>query len=480
MSQLQQYLDDCVARSVPDVSGLRLHRQWSEADLADAERDVLAREGRAEEYRIHRTCIDIIQRKACVRCWLQRHCCICQRTSPTQPGEAAPHPPPSPHRVVVLMHHTEYGRASNTGKLLLLVAQPPSPPTPLSSIITFQPSSPLSDPLLSPSPSIPPPPHPLLLIDGIPAHNAALQRLCDDDPHGRRTFVLYPSQDAIDLDEWMAIHGTAADAPLANSSADTPHAAPSYTVIVVDGTYGQAATLVKRVPPHIRRVKLRLDAPNPALAAYTAAVEMKVAAYKQRQQNSHAGDDPHRVGKQWTAPPSPSSLSSSSAASSSVPFASFFTALRQQPQMDRVSTVEAVVLCLQRLDGVLRERLLDGLLVLVDALRLQVGLYQMYGQFSEGEVEAMREARRRLYSTEVQREAARKRQRIHGGGRGGGQGEKARVSQTRCRAYNTREGCRRAECARQHTCSACAQPHPQYLCTLSDNTAQPDQSCANG
>ena len=463
MSELQQYLDECVARRVSDVSGLRLHRQWMEAaqPLPHAERDELAREGKAEEYRVHRTCIEIVQRKACVRCWIQRHCCICTRKTQAQPAHADAAPPSSlsPHRLVLLMHHTEYGRASNTGKLLLLLAPPPASPAPLSPSITFQPSSPLSDRLLSPSPSITPH-YPVLLIDGIPAHNEALQRLCDEDPDGRRTFVLFPSKDAVDLDQWKATRAAAAATATPDGPAAAGQTASGYTVIVVDGTYSQAATLVKRVPAHIRRVKLPSDSTNPALAAYTADVQRKVEAYQQRQRDSHA-DDLHRVGKQWSAPP-PSDAAAA-------PFTSFFTALRKQPQADRVSTLEAVVLCLQRLDGVLRTNWLDGLLVLVDAMRLQVGMYQMYGQFSEGEVEAIKEARRRMYSTEVQQEAARKRQRSEGQ-EGRQKQQKGRA--TLCRAFNSPLGCQREVCARLHSCSACAQPHPLHTCQLTADTAQ--------
>ena len=104
------------------------------------------------------------------------------------------------------MHNLEFARASNTGKLLLLPH-----PHPLDPSVTFPPSSPFSDPLLPTSPL--PAPFPLLLIAGVPSHDAQLQELCTADPTGSNTLVLFPSTDSIDLSTWLSSRSAVPPSP---------------------------------------------------------------------------------------------------------------------------------------------------------------------------------------------------------------------------------------------------------------------------
>ena len=431
-SLFQRYLDSCAAQSVSHLSGVCLHSDWYGSTLSASQRDLLATSPPSHtEYRLYKSCIDLVQRHSCVRCWLQQHTCICARLPPLST--------PLTIRLVVSMHHIEVSKASNTAKLLLTALDGRLDPR-----VHFPADSPLSEPLLSPladsssavsSSSTPPP---LLLIAGVAAHDAQLQSICAEDPTGARTLVLFPTPDSIDLHSWLAARGFPSPPPLsASPSPSAPNPRPPLTLIVVDGTYNQAASLVRAIPPHILRVRLPPH-PTPALTAYHTALHRRLSTLPS------PGPDPHRRGKQWT--PAAGSL---------------FTALRRQPQADRLSTVEAVAVALEAVEGRLRTEWLDGLQMLVDALRLQAGLYQMYGSFSEGEVDGMREMRNGMYTMEVQRAAAVKRERE--GKRGVGE---------ICRAFNGR-GCSRLECRYPHRCSNCDGPHPAPACDeYSEETGQ--------
>ena len=451
-----------------DVAGLRVQSEWCGARLSKEERDSL----RAKDpqcllqYRLQRACCDLMERKACVSCWLQRHCCICAALPAAAPAPSAP-------RLVLLLHPNEFGRASNTGKLLLRrrPAQPQQQQQ-LSAQLTFDPASRWSSAVLAARPSWSDS-GALLLVSGLPAHEAELRQLWEeDDPSGGSTVVLFPSDDAIDLQSFLRSRSLEGEAKAGAAPLSPP--APRLTVIVLDATFAQAAQLLKRIPARIARVRLDLSAANPEFALFARSLQQRVdSGSVQQAEQAEEEDDQHRRGKQWTAPPTGSlSLSSPSSSSSFAPcaFPSLFTALRRQPQSDRWSTVEAAAFCLQAADGQFRSSLFASLLLLVDAARLQAGLYQTYRTHSRERTREMQRDRLRLFPAQLQQERARERQRERERQSQrrsvAGAAADASLSQPACRAYNRQQGCSRGPgCRHAHRCGHCSGAHPFHACS---------------
>ena len=133
----------------------------------------------------------------CRGCMLAPALCVCSALARRTPG---------PHRLAVLMHHKEYGRASNTGCLL--------------------------------APSVGASVH----ISGVEADEAALHASLAAAGEGGAA-VLWPGEGAITLEELRASTSPARwDAGL--------------LLIAVDATWGSARKLVKRVPPDVPRLTL--------------------------------------------------------------------------------------------------------------------------------------------------------------------------------------------------------------------------------
>ena len=139
----------------------------------------------------------------CRGCMMAPALCVCSALARVTPGAAGSVPP---HRLAVLMHHKEYGRASNTGCLL--------------------------------APSVGATTH----ISGIAADEAALAAALDSaGTHGAA--VLWPGEGSISLDELRA-------------STPPQRWADGMLLIAIDATWGSARKLVKRVPPGVPRLAL--------------------------------------------------------------------------------------------------------------------------------------------------------------------------------------------------------------------------------
>ena len=129
--------------------------------------------------------------------------CVCSALARRAPGGVSGAPP---HRLAVLMHHKEYGRASNTGCLL--------------------------------APSVGASVH----VSGLAADEAALAAALEAaGPHGAA--VLWPGEGSISLEELRA------QTPPARWEA-------GMLLIAIDATWGSARKLVKRVPPDVPRLSL--------------------------------------------------------------------------------------------------------------------------------------------------------------------------------------------------------------------------------
>jgi len=133
----------------------------------------------------------------CEACWLLKTACVCDNF-------AALGPPPSleGHQVVVYMHYKEYKRASNTGNLAttLLGAE--------------------------------------RFLFGIDKEDQNFSENLKDSHFA--PCVLFPSLDAVDLEEWKE---------------SLPSGQP-IKLIIVDGTWTQAKRVAKHIPASIPRVKL--------------------------------------------------------------------------------------------------------------------------------------------------------------------------------------------------------------------------------
>ena len=101
---------------------------------------------------------------------------------------------------------------------------------------------------------------------------------------------------------------------------------------------------------------------------------------------------------------------------------------------------------------------LEALQLMVDGLKLQGGLAQVYNSFTQEEVEAMQHRRRSLYSHAVQQAAS------------AGKGRHGNSKGRQCKAFNVR-GCTRTSCCRPHRCKECDGPHPLYECEREVNAS---------
>ena len=176
----------------------------------------------------------------CCRCWLLHPQCIC--TPPTPPNVLENFK----HRTIVWLHCKEFGRLSNTGGLIT---------------VAF------------------PPPQSHVLVAGLQEDEEKFMAELERDPEA--TFVLFPSDDALTAEEFMASvcadaspaegGGVAAardtDSSVLLDAATTGQVGVAeearadgskrvYTIILVDGTWQQARRLALKIPAHIKRVKL--------------------------------------------------------------------------------------------------------------------------------------------------------------------------------------------------------------------------------
>ena len=486
-----QYVSECRSLGVCDISGLQLDSAWYAVPLNSHQRAALSARMPLEPYRVYRACVELMERNGCVRCWLQRHCCVCRALPPLPPALLAP------HRLVLLLHHQEFGRASNTGTLMLRQghggSSDGSSGGEYADASRRSADSPLAERVLASSP------HfnadgVLLLVDGIPAHDAVLQQLCAADSEGLHTCVLFPSKDAVSVEE--RVQRARAAMVGAQPAGEAEVEAVAQTIIVVDGTYSQAAQMVRRIPRHIPRVKLTPHRETELeYQQYAQSVRRRMAERSEEagvEDEEDAQSDVHRRGKQWSAADRRTSADTSAsieaaplaaevqvplptwdAASFSYLSSSFFSAVRKQPQGERVSTVEAIAYCLHSLRLLERAQqlshesrppatrpdrsdtasltafpgaLLDSLLLLVDALRLQAGLYQQYRTHSRQRRRDIDAARREFYSRdECERRKAEQRQLTAAAAHTGGL----------CRAFNKQQGCDKSECKYAHRCGHC-------------------------
>lgn len=253
-------------------------------------------------YRLFRSGVELIEKNLCVSCWLLKNCCMCSSL----------HTFECRHKIFILMHHKEFGRGSNTGKLAVRASHAttkkrssdgdgsPSASSPSSS---SSPTDLAFDPIAFTSSSA------LVQLD-IPEQERALQDLCQREP--LNTIVLFPSEDAMSVEEFAKLRGwslptatTAGDAsndstttatvtpptdassapssssPPSSSSSASPStlsSLPPLNIILLDGTWRQARGMKYQLPSHIPCIKI-----DPFVHSLTGTLRIQTEDMKEQE-----------------------------------------------------------------------------------------------------------------------------------------------------------------------------------------------------
>jgi len=167
-------------------------------------------------------------RKRCPTCWLYKSVCLCGKMAELREQVHSD----LSSEVVVFMHHREYGKASNTGKLASLVA----------------PSKCRTE------------------IYGTRSGNAAIEELCD--AKDKQLIVLFPSADSYQLSEFSSNGISHGNDKFCNSNNGNLNMTESHSVCnmrdnektlvlaVLDSTWSQARSMNRLFPRHIPRVHI--------------------------------------------------------------------------------------------------------------------------------------------------------------------------------------------------------------------------------
>ena len=177
------------------------------------------------EQQIARRHAALVRANKCLRCWYSPLKCICTEVRPLA----------VPHEVIVLLHHKEYGRLSNTGKLIAASC-----------------------------------PNSTVFIAGIPEHERLLREKLASSPHP--AFVLFPAVGSISVPELLkrnppADSDDASIPPQKRAKVSEGQGAEDgqvrpFTIVIVDGTWNQAKHVVRAVPNDIPRVHVDPTAPS--------------------------------------------------------------------------------------------------------------------------------------------------------------------------------------------------------------------------
>jgi DTW domain-containing protein YfiP len=169
MNGYAAYKAKCAQEKVFDLHGFDVD---GEPTVIDASSDLPKEEKMvaARSFGILKKASSLVDRKAakCVRCWLLPRDCLCDKLEPVQLG--LPH-----HKYTVLLHHKEFGRASNTGKLLHR------------SLMHGSTVAPDAEDQCS------------VLVLGIPSHDALLRERCNR----YRSGVLFPGADSLSVAHFL-------------------------------------------------------------------------------------------------------------------------------------------------------------------------------------------------------------------------------------------------------------------------------------
>ncbi|GAM20566.1 hypothetical protein SAMD00019534_037410 [Acytostelium subglobosum LB1] len=299
------------------------------------------------------TLLDMLhEHSKCTNCWFLTSLCICNKLTPLSLR----------HRYITLFHHKEWTRVSNTGKLITLssnryyydqqqqsqqqvqLAEGGEVAKKKKAVFGARPALNLLDPSNGNETS-------KLLVMGIEEDELALKQFFETCDHSR-CFVLFPTQDSIDISEYIDLHREAKSTTTTTPATQTLNddeatqdqdndddddiisisdslrdirldeqvlaELPQLTMIILDGTWSQAKKLAKHIPDDIKRVRLTF------------------------------GDKKLK---------------------------SMYNALRKQPAVDRISTLEAAVLGMKNIgeSEEVCQQLIHSFRIMIDQLLLQNG-----------------------------------------------------------------------------------------------------------
>ena len=250
---------DVAARARPPIGGpaaLPSCRWCSETAAEESSAGGNADRNTENAQRVHALKLkrfDDTANRQCTQCWHDVHQCIC----PAETSEVAKL---FPHRIILYMHVKEFGRASNTGSLCQ-VAFPGSTK---------------------------------VYVAAVPEHEEELAVELERRP--AHTIVLYPSPGSISvltfLERLILREGGAPAIPALPLSNPSHAPAPGHplhpllamashtplTIVLIDGTWGQARRLAKKLPTNLTRVKLQMADDDTFDAAYSSPLRQQPAA----------------------------------------------------------------------------------------------------------------------------------------------------------------------------------------------------------
>ncbi|EGG23359.1 hypothetical protein DFA_05491 [Cavenderia fasciculata] len=310
---------------------------------------------KSKEERLQR---NVLENNKCRNCWMTTKFCLCVLIKPVQ----------FKHRYITLFHHNEWGRASNTGKIMALSANKEN-------WINKHPDLKLEDQLASPdnntldwlSDTVNQNDYSKLLVVHQKEDEEILQHILNTTDHSK-IFILFPSENSIDIYDYIdrvnGINNNQKEKEIIqpinpetikqqkqeddidnnndnndnndgttlnikqlleklnlNQSCENNGELPQLTAIILDGTWHQAKKIAKLIPNDVARVQI------------------------------HFGNDKMR---------------------------SMYNILRKQPQVDRISTLEAAIITMK----VLGEKkdvcmdMVDNLELMISRLSTQSGGYR--------------------------------------------------------------------------------------------------------
>jgi DTW domain-containing protein YfiP len=240
--------------------------------------------------RLYRSAIELLEKDQCPSCWLTNSCCMCAQMRGLHMR----------HKVYMMMHHKEFGRGSNTGKLAVRTGVPlaaPAEPAAGAGAGAGAEAGADGDAVAAAITSTS-----AIIHTDIALQSRALLDLCNREP--LNTVVLFPSKESITIEEFVAQRGwslppprpeylanatataaaaqaeaqaqtqsdagaATAAAPASGPSDPSPVASPSSSpstpslppcpplnIILLDGTWRQARGLRHLLPAHIPALRI--------------------------------------------------------------------------------------------------------------------------------------------------------------------------------------------------------------------------------
>jgi len=158
------------------------------------------------------------ERKICLKCWTKLTGCICGLVKKTN----------FRHNFLLYMHYKEFGRQTNTGKILGISSE-----------------------------------NARIFLSGIPEEEAEMLSILKNNP--KNSFVLFPSLNSISVAQFLSRFDpeNSSDSKGKEKEKEGEYEFPSLNIVVLDGTWNQAKHLAYNIPEEVPRV--HVDPTSPSL-----------------------------------------------------------------------------------------------------------------------------------------------------------------------------------------------------------------------